>query len=234
VTRRGPARPPAAAAQSVAEWLASRAAAGGGPVRRQVTDAVRQLAAVDRAVYDAIAATPTPALDEPLRRLSQAANKSRLWLATAALLAAVGGPAGRRAAVRGTLAIGTTSALVNLGLKPLSFRGRPDRDRAGVPGPRQVRMPASTSFPSGHSASAFAFATAISREQPWVSLAAEFLAAAVAYSRVHTGVHYPGDAVIGSIIGASAGLAVTGVLDRWYPRPAPAHGDRSRGPAAVR
>jgi undecaprenyl-diphosphatase len=205
--------------QSVAERLAGRAGEGGGPVRRRVTDSIRQFAAVDRAVYDAIAGTPTPALDEPLRRLSQAANKSRLWLAVAAVLATAGGPTGRRAAVRGTLAIGVTSALVNLGIKPVSFRGRPDRDRAGVPGERQVRMPGSTSFPSGHSASAFAFATAISREQPWVALAAEFLAAAVAYSRVHTGVHYPGDAVIGSIIGASTGQAVASLLDRRFPAP---------------
>ncbi len=57
-------------------------------------EAGRQLAAVDRAVYDAIAATPTPALDEPLRRLSRAADKSKIWLALAASLALTGGPAG--------------------------------------------------------------------------------------------------------------------------------------------
>jgi membrane-associated phospholipid phosphatase len=184
-------------------------------------EAAHQLAAVDRAVYDAIATTPTPALDEPLRRLSRAADKSRIWLSLAALLAVAGGPSGRRAAVRGTLAIGATSALVNLGIKPLGRRARPDRAGAGVPGVRQVRMPDSTSFPSGHSASAFAFATAISRDKPWVALGAGFLAAAVAYSRVHTGVHYPGDTVIGSLIGASTGLAVADLLDhRSSPAPA--------------
>lgn len=203
--------------ESVAEWLASRAGEYGGPVRRQVVDSVRQLGAVDRAMYDAIAATPTPTLDKPLRQLSSAADKSRLWLAIAAVLVLGGGRTGRRAAVRGTLAIGATSALVNLGLKPVSFRGRPDRAGAGVPGQRHVRMPESTSFPSGHSASAFAFATAISRDRPWVALGAGFLAAAVAYSRVHTGVHYPGDTVTGSLIGASTGLAVAGLLDRRSP-----------------
>jgi len=203
--------------ESVAEWLASRAGEYGGPVRRQVVDSVRQLGAVDRAMYDAIAATPTPTLDKPLRHLSSAADKSRLWLAIAAVLVLGGGRTGRRAAVRGTLAVGATSALVNLGLKPVSFRGRPDRAGAGVPGQRHVRMPESTSFPSGHSASAFAFATAISRDRPWVALGAGFLAAAVAYSRVHTGVHYPGDTVTGSLIGASTGLAVAGLLDRRCP-----------------
>ena len=174
-------------------------------------------ATLDRATYEAIATTPTPALDEPLRRLSQAADKSKLWLAIAAGLAIGGGSAGRRAALRGTLAIGATSALVNLGIKPVSFRTRPDRAQAGVPGQRQVKMPDSTSFPSGHSASAFAFATAISRDRPWTALACGFLAAAVAYSRVHTGVHYPGDTVVGSLIGASTGLAVAGLLDHGSP-----------------
>ena len=195
--------------ESVADWLASRAGEYGGPIRRQVVDSIRQLGNLDRATYDAIATTPTPALDEPLRRLSRAADKSKLWLAIAAGLAIGGGSAGRRAALRGTLAIGATSALVNLGVKPVSFRTRPDRAQAGVPGQRQVKMPGSTSFPSGHSASAFAFATAISRDRPWTALACGFLAAAVAYSRVHTGVHYPGDTVVGSLIGASTGLAVS-------------------------
>jgi len=203
--------------ESVADWLASRAGEYGGPVRRQIVDSVRQLGAVDRATYTAIATTPTPALDEPLRRLSRAADKSRLWFAIAAGLAIGGGTAGRRAALRGTLAIGATSALVNLAIKPVSFRTRPDRIRAGVPGQRQVEMPGSTSFPSGHSASAFAFATAISRERPWAALACGFLAAAVAYSRVHTGVHYPGDTVVGSLIGASTGLAVASLLDHGSP-----------------
>lgn len=52
-------------------------------------------------------------------------------------------------------------------------------------------MPVSASFPSGHAASGFAFAAAVGRDEPWLGLVLRFLAAAVAYSRVHTGVHYP-------------------------------------------
>ena len=40
------------------------------------------------------------------------------------------------------------------------------------------------------------------------------LAAAVAYSRVHTGVHYPGDVVIGSVTGAGTAAMVAAVADR--------------------
>jgi len=199
------------------ERLASLVGRVGGPVRRRVAAGLRQLGAVDRAVYAAVATTPTPSLDEPLRRLSDAANYSRIWLAIAAGCAVAGGSAGRRAAVQGTLAIGVTSALVNLGVKPVWPRARPDRAGAGVPDQRNVRMPESTSFPSGHAASGFAFAAAVSREQPWLGLGLRFLAAAVAYSRVHTGVHYPGDIVVGSLIGASAGQAVAGLTERVAP-----------------
>ena len=116
--------------------------------------------------------------------------------------------------MRGTVAIGVTSALVNLAVKSAWSRQRPDRAGARVPVRRNVRMPASTSFPSGHAASGFAFAAAIGRDQPWLGLALRFLAAAVAYSRVHTGVHYPSDAVAGALIGEGTGQAVAGLMDR--------------------
>jgi undecaprenyl-diphosphatase len=217
MTRQDPAREPSAPAEPVTERLASTIAGFGGPVRQQVADGLRELGAVDRAIYSAVATTPTPSLDEPLRRLSNAANNSRLWLAIAAGLAVAGGKAGRRAAVRGTVAIGVTSALVNIGIKSTWRRQRPDRAGAGVPDQRNVRMPASTSFPSGHAASAFAFAAAVGREEPWLGLSVRLLAAAVAYSRVHTGVHYPGDIVVGALIGASTGQTVAGLMDRLPP-----------------
>ena len=164
MVRRGSSGDPAVgAAREVAEQLAEGLAGGGGPARRQIARRLRELGAVDRAVYAAVAATPTPSLDEPLRRLSNAANNSGLWFAIAAGLGLAGGGAGRRAAVRGTVAIGVTSALVNLAVKSAWSRQRPDRAGAGVPVWRNVRMPTSTSFPSGHAASGFAFAAATNR-----------------------------------------------------------------------
>jgi membrane-associated phospholipid phosphatase len=218
MARRDSARTPAVlAAGGVAQRLADGLARRGGPVRRRAAGRLRELGALDRAVYSAVAATPTPSLDEPLRRLSNAANNSRLWLTVATGLWAVGGESGRRAATRGAVAIGVTSALVNLAVKSVWSRRRPDRAGAGVPVRRNVRMPASTSFPSGHAASGFAFAAAVGRDQPWLGLALRFLAAAVAYSRVHTGVHYPGDAVVGALIGEGTGQAVAGLMDRLPP-----------------
>jgi membrane-associated phospholipid phosphatase len=185
-----------------------------GRPRDQIAGILHELGAVDHALYEAIAQVPTPALDQLMRPLSRAANRSVIWLAIAGGLAACGGGSGRRAAVRGTAAIGVTSALVNIGIKSLYNRARPDRTGLGVPSGRHVPMPSSRSFPSGHSASGFAFANAVGHELPWLALPLRFLATAVAYSRVHTGVHYPGDAVAGSIVGASIGQAVTSLFDR--------------------
>ena len=71
-------------------------------------------------------------------------------------------------------------------------------------------MPGSTSFPSGHSASGFAFATAVGDQLPRLALPLRFLAAVVAYSRVHSGVHYPSDVLVGSVIGIVIGHIAAG------------------------
>ena len=124
---------------------------------------------------------------------------------TAGVLATVGDGPGRAAAADGVVSIGMTSAVVNLVLKPLGDRRRPNRDTYGIPVARQVAMPPSTSFPSGHAASAFAFATGVGYDMPALGLPLHAAAAVVAYSRVHTGVHYPSDVVVGSVTGAALG-----------------------------
>ncbi len=165
---------------------------------RLLTDTER----VDRGVYRAIAATPTPALDTAMRRLSRAADYSKLSMASAAALAIFGGRTGRRAAKSGLACVVATSAAVNLVVKPVARRRRPNRIADGVPADRQVTMPTSASFPSGHTAAAVAFAAGAGRVAPLTSAPLHVLAALVGYSRVHTGVHYPGDVVAGALIGA--------------------------------
>jgi membrane-associated phospholipid phosphatase len=167
---------------------------------------LRQADRVDVAVYAAVARIDIPALDRTMRGLSDAANYSRIWIGAAVLIGVAGGDDGRRAAVDGLVSIAVTSAVVNAALKPLGQRRRPDRE---APPARQVRMPSSRSFPSGHAASAFAFATGAAGTQPQIALPLRTLAALVAYSRVHTGVHYPGDVVVGSLLGVLLAQATT-------------------------
>jgi membrane-associated phospholipid phosphatase len=142
-------------------------------------------------------------LDRRLIGVTRAANHSQLWLAIAAALAVLGGQRGRRASRSGLLAVAIAAAVANGPLK-LAFRRRrpPSRPRAPL-----IPMPRSTSFPSGHSAAAFAFATGASARLPLLGPLLFPLAGAVAYSRVHIGVHFPSDVLIGSGIGVAAGVA---------------------------
>ena len=170
--------------------------------RERLREAGRELVLLDRAVYTAVHATPSPTIDRALVRLSHAADHSKIWLVIAAGLCAAGARP-RRSALVGLAALGTTSALVNTTLKPVVKRGRPSRHetvRTHV-----VRMPGSASYPSGHTASAFAFSTAVGGGLPQLDTALRLTATAVAYSRVHTGVHYPGDVIAGAVIGAGIG-----------------------------
>ncbi|WP_329281094.1 phosphatase PAP2 family protein [Streptomyces sp. NBC_00691] len=181
------------------------------PATNSVRAVLRDLRAIDGAVYAAVAATPTPTLDTGLRRLSRAANHSKISFAVAAGLALVPGRP-RRAALAGVGAVAVASATANLLGKRLVRRPRPDREAARVVVGRHVTMPDSASFPSGHTASAVAFATAVGVVFPPVAVPLQVLAMAVGYSRVHTGVHYPGDVAAGAVLGvASAAVSLTAV-----------------------
>ena len=167
---------------------------------------------VDEAIFTAITQTPTPGLDRDMRRLTQAANLSRLWLGCSAILAATRGARGRRASVVGLSSVAITSTAANLLIKPLGRRRRPDQSE--LPVGRRAPMPASTSFPSGHSASAFAFATGVGSVLPQDAIPIRALAALVAYSRVHTGVHYPADVIAGALLGTAIAQATSRAIER--------------------
>ncbi|MDH6629671.1 membrane-associated phospholipid phosphatase [Streptomyces sp. LBL] len=183
------------------------------PEHRARRDLMRDLAALDQALYEAVTVTRTPALDSALRRLSAAADHSKISFVTAGLLALFPGRP-RRAAVLGLAAVGVASTTANLLGKRLVRRPRPHRaEDSPFPG-RHVPMPASASFPSGHTASAVAFAAAVGPAFPVATVPLGLLACAVGYSRIHTGVHYPGDVIAGALLGTGAAAAVLAAA-RW-------------------
>jgi membrane-associated phospholipid phosphatase len=162
----------------------------------------RRVKHLDRWLMKRSFGTRSPALDRTLVAVTRTANYSRLWLVAAGALAIFDGERGRRAAGRGLIAIAIAAAVANGPAKLLTRRRRPSSPSH----PTLIRTPRSTSFPSGHSAAAFAFATGACAELPMLVPALVPLAGAVAYSRVHTGVHYPSDVVAGIGIGIGSGL----------------------------
>ncbi|MCW2632279.1 MAG: phosphoesterase PA-phosphatase related protein [Pseudonocardia sp.] len=170
-----------------------------------------QLSDVDRAISRRIAQLPATPLASVMKALSMAANKGLLWFAIAAVLGIRKGVT-RRAALRGVLAITGTSFTANALLKPVLPRRRPAASE--LPAYQRIdNPPTSSSFPSGHAASAAAFTTALWMESPKLGMAVAPVAAAVAYSRVHVGVHWPSDVVAGTAVGAGVALATR----RWWP-----------------
>jgi undecaprenyl-diphosphatase len=172
----------------------------------------KALLAYDSALFSRVARTHTPWLDRAVPVLSRSANHSMIWMAIGTVLAASGGRRGVRAAVRGLASIGATSLLVNQGAKRVIRRPRPSLRH--VPAVRRVKVgPLTTSFPSGHAASAAAFTAGVAAELAPAAPPLAVLAGAVGASRVYVGVHYPLDV----LVGFAAGAAVATLSCRIWP-----------------
>ncbi|MFF7308070.1 phosphatase PAP2 family protein [Streptomyces sp. NPDC008137] len=167
--------------------------------------------ALDRRLFEGAAGRHWPGAGPVLPRLSRSANHGVLWCAAAAALAASRTPRARRAATRGLASLGLASLAVNTLGKRSVRRPRPVLDP--VPLIRQLkRQPITTSFPSGHAASAAAFATGVALESPAWGAAVAPVAASVALSRVYTGAHFPSDVLAGAALGAGAAFAVRSLV----------------------
>lgn len=95
------------------------------------------------------------------------------------------------------------ASLVVTALKDAFDRARPPQLEPGLDS--LVALPANPSFPSGHSATAFAAATAVAVICPRLRVVALLIAAAVGLSRVYLRVHFPLDVAAGALVGAALG-----------------------------
>ncbi|KPM54677.1 PA-phosphatase [Frankia sp. R43] len=189
---------------------------------------LRSGTALDRAMFSSLA-DARPLLDPLLPRLSHAADHGMLWWGVAGVLGASKGRR-RSAALRGLLALGVASTAANGPAKLLFRRDRPPTH--GVPPLRRLGRDLTTfSFPSGHSASAAAFATGVALDAPVAAVPVAALAATVAFSRVYVGAHFPGDVVAGVALGVGAGLLTTKVMPRRPGTPARARPASAWAPA---
>ena len=90
-------------------------------------------------------------------------------------------------------------------------------DAESVPEARRLSQPGSSSFPSGHTASAAAFSGVVGRQLPGLRLPINVLAATVGFSRTYTGVHYPGDVAAGWLLGKGIAAIVVRISARIAP-----------------
>jgi membrane-associated phospholipid phosphatase len=126
--------------------------------------------------------------------------------------------------------------LISYGLRQWIGRVRPS-DVYASPKPL-VHTPHDGSFPSGHATASFACAAVLAFWAPRGAPAFFLLAAAIAWSRVYVGVHYPLDVVGGAALGVAIALALRFLARRWrwgaVGNSASSTGPTSTPPSAVR
>jgi undecaprenyl-diphosphatase len=145
-----------------------------------------------------------PVIDRVFYTASELADFSLLWhlLGTGRSLVP---PADPRIVLRLSAALGIESALVNGAVKSLFGRSRPVVD---VERPLHLRVPRTSSFPSGHASSAFMAATLLADRDPHLEAVYFGLAALVATSRVHVRIHHASDVAAGAMLGLVLGQIV--------------------------
>lgn len=170
--------------------------------------------AVDR--FDAraevhVAKLRSPKLDWLFYGASYLGDHGILWFALAALryFTNIGGAEEAHfAGIRAAIAEVGQATLVNLGIKSLFRRTRPvfQGER-----PFHLRIPRTTSFPSGHATASFCAAVLLSQGTGWAWFLFP-LAAIVAFSRVYVRIHHVSDVIGGVIIGLLIGVAIAAAV----------------------
>lgn len=163
-------------------------------------DAIHELDAAAERLADR--ARLTKGADRVFYTASALGDFGLLWVVFSLLRALRGGRRNERAAIRGIVACGIESFLVNALMKSLIQRRRPLEQLVH---PLPLRQPLTSSFPSGHATAAFCGAVLLSEDDPlWPVYFAS--AAVIAASRVYVKIHHASDVLGGVAIGTALGL----------------------------
>ncbi len=143
-------------------------------------------------------------LDVMMPAVTHLGDSGMIWIVLSAVLLLF--PRTRKYGLTVALALVVGAIICNLTLKPLVERIRP-YELVGLTNQLLIDPPSDFSFPSGHTTSSFAAASALvlMRARGWQ--AAAVLAVLIAFSRLYLYVHYPTDVIAGAVIGVVSGLA---------------------------
>jgi undecaprenyl-diphosphatase len=142
-----------------------------------------------------------PPVDRLFYGASAVGDHGMIWVMLGALRG-LRGDHHWQAAVRVGAGVGIESIIVNAGIKSLFRRSRPIVD---APRPLPLRIPLTSSFPSGHATSAFCAATLLSDGDEKLAPLYYGVATIVSLSRIHVKIHHASDVAGGIVIGLILG-----------------------------
>ncbi len=191
------------------------AARGAQPLVASPAAGSSGLGAIDRALLLLVRRLESDGLTRLMRTLTRMGDFEG-WLLAGVLLAATGDE-GRHVA----LLLGAAAGLATVASQVLKRLARRPRPAAGLHGfVPSGKDPDEYSFPSGHTAAAFAVAVALAGGSPGLAAVALVLAAGIGLSRIYLGAHYPLDVAAGVLLGAGAGCFARLLVEGWRLLPA--------------
>ncbi|MGI8608775.1 MAG: phosphatase PAP2 family protein [Candidatus Dormibacteria bacterium] len=181
------------------------------PEKRAVLREMGGVRALDASIFLAVNQLPHSQLTNDVVETVSDLGKGAGWVVSAAILALARSRGGWRSAVVTTATMLAATGLTQGPIKAYFLRQRPwaVMEEDIVIGKRTT----DSSFPSGHTAGSFAAALAMSHCYPRYRPMLLGIAAAVGFSRIYLGHHYPSDVLGGVAIGSAVGLASGEISD---------------------
>lgn len=181
------------------------------PAKRAALREMGGIRALDASIFLAVNHLPHSQATNDIVETVSDLGKGAGWVAAAAVLAIARSKGGWRTAVVTTATMLAATGLTQGPIKSYFLRQRPWAvlEEDIVIGKRTT----DSSFPSGHTAGSFAAGLAMSHCYPRHRPMLVGIAAAVGFSRIYLGHHYPSDVLGGVLIGTVVGLSSGKISD---------------------